>query len=609
MASRIEHYGLIGNTRTAALVSKSGSIDWLCVPRFDSDACFASLLGYDKHGQWSFRPTVTVKKTNQHYDGDTMILVNEITCDGGSARIIDFMPPSHQRSDLVRIVEGISGSVPFESVLMPRFAYGQDMPYVMGGDDGVTFVAGPDALRLRTDAPVTLREASVITELNVSAGQRFTFQLTWYPSHESCPPPLDVDRERERTDAYWTAWANRCTYQGAYREPVLRSLLTLKAMTYGPTGAIVAAPTTSLPEALGSVRNWDYRFCWVRDTTLTLSALLFGGYTDEAAAFRDWVFRAAAGDPDQLQIMYDIHGGRRLTEFELSALPGYEGSRPVRIGNAASEQRQLDIFGELVGAIYLGRKTGMPEDREIWKPFGVLLDYIEQIWQEPDDGVWEVRGGRRHFTYSKVMVWSAIDRAVRLIEEFSVGGEEFKARLPHLRALRERIHDEVCDRAFNAKVGAFTQYYGGEALDASVLLIPHSGFLPANDRRMLSTVAAIERDLMRDGFVLRYASKQETDGLPGDEGAFIACTFWLADNYALAGRVDDAKALFERMLGLRNHLGLLSEEYEPRVGRLISNFPQGFSHLALITTARILESVAEHDRVAFPGAAAELPLR
>jgi GH15 family glucan-1,4-alpha-glucosidase len=592
MASLIENYGIIGDTTTVALVSTRGSIDWLCLPSFDSDACFASLIGYDEHGRWVIHPTVPIRKLHQYYDGDTLILVTEFHCDGGAIRLIDFMPPSAERTDVVRIVEGMEGAVPIEMVLAPRFGYGANKPWVEERKAGVSLITGPDALRLHTDVPAVLRDGSAIAELTVNRGQRFPFQLYWHASHLPEPPALDPWQELSRTRAYWNDWSGRCTYHGRYREPVMRSLLTLKALTYGPTGAIVAAPTAGLPEELGGVRNWDYRFCWLRDTALTLRALMFAGYVDEAANFRDWLIRAVAGDPVKLQIMYDIRGGRRLTEFELPWLPGYEGSRPVRIGNAASEQLQLDIYGETLNSIYAGRKLGLPEHPMGFHVGLEMVQTLERLWQQPDEGIWEVRGGRRHFTFSKVMAWVAIDRAVRLIEELGTGGEAALQLVPRLRGLRERIHDEVCERSFNPRIGAFTQSYGSDTLDASVLLMPHVGFLPASDPRLRSTVAAVEKELIEDGFVLRYRTEHTADGLAGSEGAFLACSFWLADNYAFAGRHNEAEALFDRLVGLRNHLGLLAEEYEPQLRRQLGNFPQGFSHLALITSAQVLEGAA-----------------
>jgi GH15 family glucan-1,4-alpha-glucosidase len=602
MATLIENYGIIGDTTTVAVVSKRGSIDWLCLPCFDSDACFASLVGYDEHGRWSIQPTVPIRDIKQYYDGDTLILVTEFHCDGGAFRLIDFMPPSTERTDVVRLIEGIEGSVPIEVVLAPRFGYGLNRPWVEQRKDGVSLVTGPDALRLTTDVPMVLGDGSASADLTVRRGDRFSFQLGWHASHLPEPPPVDPRKELARTRAFWTEWSRRCTYEGRYRDPVMRSLLTLKALTYHPTGAIVAAPTAGLPEELGGSRNWDYRFCWLRDTALTLNALMLTGYVDEAENFRNWLIRTVAGDPVRLQIMYDLRGGRRLTEFELPWLPGYEGSKPVRVGNAASEQLQLDVYGETINCIYQARRLGMREHPQGYRIGLAMVETLERLWQQPDEGVWEVRGGRRHFTFSKVMAWVAIDRAVRMVEEFHIGGDDALSRLPRLRALRERIHDEVCERSFNPRIGAFTQSYGSETLDASVLTIPHLGFLPASDPRVRGTVAAIERGLVEDGLVLRYSTEHGVDGLAGTEGAFLACSFWLADNHAFAGRQEQAEALFDRLLNLRNHLGLLAEEYDPRLRRQLGNFPQGFSHLALIVSAHVLEGAEPAAWAHEPGA-------
>jgi GH15 family glucan-1,4-alpha-glucosidase len=592
MASRIEDYGLIGNTRTAALVSKSGSIDWLCAPRFDSDACFSALIGYDEHGCWAIRPTVATRETRQRYRDDTLILETEFVCDGGVVRITDFMPVvgDQHRSDVIRIVEGLEGKVQLEMSLQVRFGYGADRPWTKRVEGGASFVAGPDSLILRAPGELQLGNERATAILEVTQGSRIPLQLVWSVSHEQTPQPLDAEEALRATDAYWREWAGRCKYQGQWRDLVVRSLITLKAMTYAPTGAIVAAPTTSLPEELGGVRNWDYRYCWLRDASLTLDALMIGGYLDEARQFREWLLRAVAGDPAQLQIMYDIDGERRLTEFELPWLPGYEGSKPVHVGNAASGQFQLDVYGEMIASVYTGRLLGMSAHTEAWPPTRELIAFIEKAWQRPDDGIWEVRGGRRHFTHSKVMAWVAIDRAVRSIADLGAGGDEGRGMLAHLSALRERIHSEVCERGFNPQVGAFTQSYGDVALDASVLVIPHYGFLPATDPRMVQTVAAVERKLLHDGLVRRYATEAGADGLPGTEGVFLACSFWLADNYAMAGRLGDAEELFERLIGLRNHLGLLAEEYDPKSHRQIGNFPQAFSHLALVASARLIDA-------------------
>jgi GH15 family glucan-1,4-alpha-glucosidase len=590
MASRIEDYGLIGDTKGSALVSRNGDIDWLCVPRFDSEACFAALLGRDEHGRWGMRPATTVRRKEQRYRDHTMILETELYCDEGAVRIVDFMPVDPERSDVVRIVEGISGEVPMEMTLDARFGYGANLPYIHVLDGATTMVAGPDALYLRTSAPVSVTGKTVSSQFTVKEGREVAFVASWAPSHERPPPPFDARRALARTEAYWREWSDRCTYRGNSRDAVLRSLLTLKALSYSPTGGIVAAPTTSLPEEIGGIRNWDYRFCWIRDATLTLDALMIGGYVDEADAWRRWLSRTAAGDPSRLQIMYGVAGERRLTEIELDWLPGYEESCPVHIGNGAWSQFQLDVYGEIFSCLYAGRKMGLPAVTEDWEPHLTTLARLQELWQRPDEGIWEVRGGRlRHFTHSKVMAWVGIDRAIRLIEEFGVGGGEGRAMLSRLRTLRERIREDIWTRAWNEGAMAFTQSYGSNALDASVLIMPHVGFVSAKDPRMVSTVRAIETKLLRGGFVQRYDTGLGLDGLPGDESPFLACSFWLADNYALQDRMSEAQDLFERLLSLRNHLGLLAEEYDPITGRQIGNFPQAFSHLALILTAYIIE--------------------
>ena len=601
MASKIEDYGFISNLHTGALVSRTADMEWLCAPRFDSDACFSSLVGYDEHGRWAMRPTEAVRKIEQRYRGDTLILETDFICDGGRVKVTDFMPVAEDsRCDVIRVLEGVEGELSVEVVLDVRFGYGANTPWITKDQGSMRFTAGPDSLTLSTPTRLDAERGRVSGYQRIKKGDRVPFQLSWHPSHLSAPTVLDADRELLRTEAHWREWSGRCTYQGDFSQAVMRSLLTLKGLTYAPTGAIVAALTTSLPEELGGVRNWDYRFCWLRDASLTLSALMIGGYVDEARAFRDWLFRAAAGAPDDLQIMYDIGGGRRLTEFELDWLPGYEGSRPVRVGNAASDQFQLDVYGELLACLYHGRRLGLARHEEGWVSLRALLEFLEGAWQRPDDGIWEVRGGRRHFTHSKIMAWVAVDRSVKIIEEHGDGAAEGQKLLPHLRTLRERIHSEVCQRGFNSRVGGFTQSYGSDALDASVLVIPHVGFLPASDPRVVGTVAAIERTLLRDGFVLRYNTEHGTDGLPGSEGAFLACSFLLADNYAFAGRVDDAERLFERLLGLRNHLGLLAEEYDPALNRQVGNFPQAFSHLGLISTAHAIDAMRRGSRGAAP---------
>jgi GH15 family glucan-1,4-alpha-glucosidase len=588
MASLIENYGLIGDLQGSALVSRDGSIDWLCVPRFDSDACMAALLGRDEHGHWSVYPGAHVRRTSRRYRPGTNVLETEYECDGGAVRLVDFMPLQRGRHDVIRIVEGIEGAVPVFMDLVARFGYGLHRPWITRLDGELQLTAAPDSLALRTPAEIRFDDDDVWATFTVKKGERVPFVLSWHPAEEAAPAPIDPLAALEETQRGWEEWSARSTYRGPYQDAVERSLLTLKAMIYAPSGGIVAAPTASLPEEIGGVRNWDYRFCWLRDATLTLDAFMLGGYVDEAKAWRTWLLRAVAGAPEEVQIMYGVEGARRLTEFEIPRLPGYEESRPVRIGNAASGQFQLDVYGEVLQAIYEARRLGLPEEREVVRPATRLMRFIESAWQLPDDGIWEVRGGRRHFVHSKVMAWVALDRMARLIDEFTPPTLELRDAVPRLRALAERVHRDVCERGFSTRLGAFTQAYGGTALDASVLLIPAVGFLPASDPRVQGTIRAIEAHLLRDGFVLRYDTEQTQDGLAGGEGAFLACSFWLVDAYAYSGRRREAEALFERLLSLRNDLGLLSEEYEPRSGRLVGNFPQAFSHLALVHSASVL---------------------
>jgi GH15 family glucan-1,4-alpha-glucosidase len=592
MAALIEDYGLIGDTRGSALVSNSADMDWLCVPRFDSQACLAALLGRDEHGRWGLRPTERVVSRVQRYRHHTMVLETEFTCARGSVRVVDFMPVTGGRSDVVRIVEGVSGEVELETRLVPRFGYGACLPWVRRHDSGeVSLTAGPDALHLRSTVALQEAPSWVAATFSVAAGQSVAFVMSWAPADQSIPAPIDPFRALADTETYWRDWVGRCTYEGRWRDAVLRSLLTLKALTYAPTGAIVAAPTTSLPEELGGVRNWDYRYSWLRDSSLTLHAFMVGGYAEEAQAYRDWLARTVSGDPSKVQIMYGIAGERRLTESSLDWLPGYEESRPVRIGNGAWDQFQLDVYGETLGCLYAARKAGIPSAPETWDFAHGLITHLERVWQRPDEGIWEVRGEQaRHFTHSKVEAWVAVDRTIGLIKEFGLFGQDGPGMLPHLRVLRERIRDEVLERAWHPGVGAFTQAYGSAALDASVLVMPLVGFLDADDPRMSSTVEAIEKTLMRGGLVRRYDTSYGYDGLPGDESPFLACSFWLADVYALQGRIEEAEALFEKLLGLRNELGLLAEEYDPIGQRHIGNFPQGFSHLTLVQTAHLLES-------------------
>jgi GH15 family glucan-1,4-alpha-glucosidase len=583
MALRIEDYGLIGDTQTAALVGRDGSIDWLCLPHFDSGACFAALLGAPEHGRWLIRPDSTVLATTRRYRPNTLILETDFTTDAGDVRVIDFMTPRDGEPDLIRIVEGLRGEVRMHLELVIRFDYGSIVPWVRKMDGHVRAIGGPDALSLWTDVATEGRGLTTQAEFTVRAGERVPFVLMWHPSHASSPPPVDPIQELGDTTDWWTTWCDRCAYKGPWREQVTRSLITLKALTFEPTGGIVAAPTTSLPECIGGVRNWDYRFCWLRDATYTLYALTIGGYTEEAAAWRNWLLRAVAGDPSSLHIMYGMHGERRLTELELPWLPGYENSQPVRVGNAASTQLQLDVYGEVMDSLHLARRAGLADDADAWALQQALLGHLEQAWREPDEGIWEVRGPRRHFTHSKVMAWVAFDRAVKAVERYRAPGP-----VDRWRQLRDEVHAEVLREGYDAQRNTFTQYYGSKELDASLLMIPLVGFLHGTDPRVVGTVAAIERELMWNGFVQRYVTKEHIDGLPPGEGVFLACTFWLADNYALQGRREDAVGIFERLLSLRNDLGLLAEQYDPAEKRQLGNFPQAFSHVMLINTARNL---------------------
>jgi GH15 family glucan-1,4-alpha-glucosidase len=584
-ASPIEDYGLIGDFETAALVCKTGSIDWLCWPRFDSDACFAALLGDTNNGRWLIAPAQGNPRTTRRYRPDTLILETSFVTADGEVMLIDFMPLRGRASHLVRFVVGKRGSVSMTTELIVRFDYGASVPWVRRTEAGdLLAISGPDMLVLRT--PVELRGEGLTTvgDFTVAAGQTIAFVLTYAPSHLPVPEPIDPQDALRQTQSFWEDWASIHQSTGVYTDAVRRSLITLKALTYEPTGGIAAAPTTSLPEQIGGPRNWDYRFCWLRDATLTLLAFMNGGYYDEARRWRDWLLRAAAGSPSQLQIMYGLAGEKRLAEWEIPWLSGYEGAKPVRVGNAASGQLQIDVFGEVMDAFHQARVGGIQVLAEGWDFERALLSHLEKIWSSPDEGIWEVRGGRQHFTYSKVMAWVAFDRAIKDAEAFGL-----EAPVDRWRKLRADIHAEVCEKAFNPRVGAFVQAYGSEHLDASALLIPVVGFLPPEDARVRCTVEAIERRLVRNGVVLRYDTAVTEDGLPPGEGAFLACSFWLADAYVLLGRDEDARRLFERLLSLRNDLGLLSEEYDPAAKRLLGNFPQAFSHIALVNTAHNLE--------------------
>jgi GH15 family glucan-1,4-alpha-glucosidase len=547
MPSPIEDYALIGDTITAGLVSRDGSLDWLCLPRFDSGACFAALLGTPEHGRWLIAPKSGIRRTHRRYQPGTLILETEYETDEGTVTVLDFMPSRGREADVVRIVVGGRGQVRMRMELIIRFDYGSIVPWVRRSDGVLRAVAGPDAVVLRTDP-----EAA----------------------------PFDPEAALAETQQWWSEWSSQCTYDGHWREAVVRSLITLKALTYAPTGGIVAAATTSLPELIGGVRNWDYRSCWVRDATFTLYALMVGGYKAEATAWREWLVRAAAGRPSELQIMYGPAGERRLPELDLPWLPGYEGSQPVRTGNKAVEQFQLDVYGEIMDALHQTRRNGIDSDEYAWRLQRALMEFLESAWGRPDEGIWEVRGPRRHFTHSKVMAWVAMDRAVKAVEDFGLDGP-----VDRWRAIRSDIHAQVCRQGFNAERGTFVQYYGSQSLDASLLMIPLVGFLPATDPRVQGTVEAVQRHLMDDGLVARYNSSSEVDGLPSGEGVFLACSFWLVDNLILLGRREEATRLFERLLEIRNDVGLLSEQYDPKARRLLGNFPQAFSHVGLVNTA------------------------
>jgi GH15 family glucan-1,4-alpha-glucosidase len=583
MPSRIEDYALVGDCETAALVARDGSIDWLGFPRFDSAACFAALLGTADHGRWRIAPAAPVRRVERRYRPGTLILETDFHTDAGSVRLIDFMPPRTRTPELLRIVVGLAGQVPMTLELVIRFDYGSVVPWVRDTGRGIRATAGPETLYCRTAVPLSGEDLRTVANFTVSAGERVPFELAWSPTHEPEPPATDPLRNLDETEQWWAAWSDRCTFHGEWRDAVMRSLITLKALTYAPTGGIVAAPTTSLPERIGGVRNWDYRYCWLRDATFTLYALMVGGYTDEACAWREWLVNSVAGTPSTMQIMYGIAGERRLTELELPWLPGYGGSSPVRIGNAAHGQHQLDVYGELMDSLHVARRVGLPPSDNAWRVQRALLNYLESDWDEPDEGIWEVRGPRRQFTHSKVMAWVAIDRAVRSVEEFGLAGDAAR-----WRQLRDRIHDDVCRKGFDAGVNSFVQYYGSTEPDASLLMLPLVGFLPATDPRMRGTVDWIQRRLGRDGLIDRYDTTPGVDGLPPGEGVFLLCTFWLADNFVLQGRYDEARALFERLLDLRNDVGLLSEQYDPDARRFVGNFPQAFSHVGLINTARNL---------------------
>lgn len=641
VAGRIEDYALIGDMQTAALVSRDGAVDWLCLPRFDSPAVFAGLLGTDEHGFWRIGPAdvppapaafpqvlqhelsefessgelripatahaPAVPADRRRYRGDSLILEQEWDTERGSVRVTDFMPPRHLTEgsgvpQMIRIVEGLSGRVRMRSALRMRFSYGRVVPWVHRIDepDGsyrTVAVAGPDSVWLDGEAESYGRNLTTYSDFTIRKGERVAFALTWQASHLRAPDRPDAEAALAATEEFWRGWVEQCTFSGHYREPVIRSLITLKALTYAPTGGIVAAPTTSLPEDIGGVRNWDYRYTWLRDAAITLSSLLRTGYREEARAWREWLLRAVAGDPENLQIMYGIAGERELGEMELDWLPGYEGSTPVRTGNGAADQLQLDVYGEVVEALHLAHMTGLARSDHAHLLQLKLIGYLEKHWTEPDEGIWEVRGPRRHFVHSKVMAWVAVDRTIKLLEGTPTDGP-----IERWRKLRDDIHRDVCDKGYDTERNTFTQYYGGKELDASLLLIPQVGFLPPDDKRVIGTIEAIQRELLtEDGFVLRYPTHgqdgRNVDGLPGDEGAFLACSFWLADDLAMIGRVGEARDLFEKLLALRNDVGLLAEEWDPRRKRQVGNFPQAFSHVPLIDTAlRLNASGAYQER-------------
>jgi GH15 family glucan-1,4-alpha-glucosidase len=593
MAGAIEDYGLIGDLQTAALVGRDGSVDWLCLPRFDSPACFAALLGDAENGRWLLAPRAGGDCTNRRYRGDTLILESTWETDTGTVRVLDLMPPRGEAADVVRIVEGVTGRVPMRSELTLRFDYGHIVPWVRQVDGELAAVAGPDAVWLRSPVRLEGRDRATHAEFEVAAGDRVPFVLTYAASHLPRPHPVDPEQALTGTESFWTDWIARCSYDGEWTDAVRRSLLTLKALTHAPAGGIVAAATTSLPEALGGSRNWDYRYCWLRDATFTLQALLGSGYEKEARAWREWLLRAVAGDPADLRIMYALDGSRRIPEYELPWLSGYAGSGPVRVGNAAAAQFQLDVWGEVLDGLHWSRTSGLTPDEDAWSLQKALLDFLEGHWADPDNSLWEVRGDRRPFVHSKVMAWAGLDRGVQAVERFGLDGP-----VDRWRKLRQEVHDDVCAHGYDPDRGTFTQYYGSTGLDAALLLLPRVGFLPPDDPRIVGTVEAVQRELSQDGLLLRYHPDADggVDGLAGHESPFLACSFWLADALSLMGRQQQARQLFERLLGLRSDLGLLSEEYDTRAGRQVGNTPQAFSHVGLVNTASQLSGADRRTR-------------
>jgi GH15 family glucan-1,4-alpha-glucosidase len=581
VAERIEDYAIVGDLQTVALIGRSGSVDWLCFPRFDSGSVFNALLGSSEHGRWLIAPASGGLATEWRYREDTLVLESEWQTVTGRVRVIDFMPQRETKPDIVRIVECLDGYVEMRTELVMRFDYGAVIPWVRRIDDEtLVAIAGPDGLVLRT--PVTLDPQAMThaAEFTVHKGERVPFVLTWFPSSEHPPDVVDAEAALASTEQIWRNWMASCRYEGEYKAAVHRSLLVLKALTYEPTGAIVAAPTTSLPEEIGGVRNWDYRFSWLRDATFTLYALMNAGFNDEALAWRNWLLRAVAGDPAKMQILYGVAGERRIPEYELDWLPGYAGSRPVRVGNAAHEQFQLDTYGEMMDSLHEARRHGLARDDHAWSLQQHVMEFLEGAWDQPDEGIWEVRGPRRHFTHSKVLAWVAFDRAVEAVERWDRPGP-----VDRWRRIRNEIHEEVCREGFNVELNSFTQAYGSDELDASTLLIPLLGFLPPEDPRVIGTVEAIQRDLTRDGFVQRYHTHAVDDGLPTGEGVFLPCSFWLVDALLMLERDDEARALFEKLIGVSSDLGLLAEEYDPSAKRLLGNFPQAFTHVGLVNSA------------------------
>jgi GH15 family glucan-1,4-alpha-glucosidase len=591
IALAIEDYALIGDRRTAALVGRDGAIDWLCLPRFDSAACFAALLGRSENGSWLIAPHNQKRDIRRAYRGLTLVLETIFTTPEGEVALIDAMPLGREGCHVIRRVEGRRGRVPMHFHLKLRFDYGSSTPWVSRDENGLVAIAGPNLVALRSPIDLSGRDLATVADFEIAAGESLTFVMSHGPSHLPPPAPFDGDAALKTTEEEWNAWSAQCTYQGPAKDAVVRSLIVLKALTYEPTGGIIAAPTTSLPEQLGGERNWDYRYCWLRDATLTLMALMGGGYYDEAQAWRDWLHRSIAGNADEMQIMYGVRGERRLLEWQADGLTGYQGAKPVRIGNAAATQLQLDVFGEVMDALHQARGSGLDVPASAWALQVNMIEHLETIWRNPDEGIWEVRGGRRHFVHSKVMAWVAFDRVVQDIERYDLPGP-----IDRWREVRDAIHVDVCDRGFSAHKNSFTQSYGSEDLDAGLLLIPIVGFLPPDDERVRGTLAAIERELKVGGFVLRYRTEHGADGLPPGEGAFLPCSFWLASNYSLAGREAEAEALFDSLLALRNDVGLISEEYDPRARRLVGNFPQAFTHMAIVNTAMGLRNRAEANK-------------